>query len=732
MIDGSALHTLIYNDQGDPEDYLIIEVNPAFEILLGISRDTVINKTSREAYGVDNPPYFEIYSKVALSGKPEVFETYFAPLDKSFSISVYCPYKGSFATIFKNISERKKSEQELRIVLTKYQVLFDTFPIGITITDGAGNIIESNPIAETLLGISNEEQVKRTIGGQEWRIIKSDGAPMLPSEFASVRALEQGQQVTNMEMGIVKEDNQTTWLNVSATPIPLEGYGVAIVYNDITLRKLAERENERKQKLLEDSQRIGKIGGWEVNMDTQELKWTQEMYNIHEVDSTFFKPKVDQRFNFYTTETLPLVDKAMRQAIEQGGSYEVDSEIITAKGNRRSVKAIGKVDLKERRVFGLFQDITERKNTEEELRKVNAYLENLIDYANAPIIVWDAQFRITRFNHAFEFITGNTEAEVLGKSLEILFPPELVENSMGLIRKTLTGERWKTVEIQIQHRDKSVRTLLWNSATLFIPDSNVAVATIAQGQDITDRKIAEEALKNSEEKLLELNATKDKFFSIIAHDLKSPFNGILGFSDLLKDEARDMDIDSIVAYANIINSTAKQTFKLLENLLDWARLQQGGFHFESKTLSLNYIIRVGCEDLKYTADQKNITLINGIKNEIIITADERMVDSVIRNLISNAIKFTPKGGKIDVNAIVKNDRVEISVSDTGVGMTRETIDKLFKIETSFTSRGTENEKGSGLGLLLCKDFVEQHGGTICAESVLGKGSKLIFSIPLRD
>jgi PAS domain S-box-containing protein len=327
MIDGSALHTLIYNDQGDPEDYLIIEVNPAFEILLGISRDTVINKTSREAYGVDNPPYFEIYSKVALSGKPEVFETYFAPLDKSFSISVYCPYKGSFATIFKNISERKKSEQELRIVLTKYQVLFDTFPIGITITDGAGNIIESNPIAETLLGISNEEQVKRTIGGQEWRIIKSDGAPMLPSEFASVRALEQGQQVTNMEMGIVKEDNQTTWLNVSATPIPLEGYGVAIVYNDITLRKLAERENERKQKLLEDSQRIGKIGGWEVNIDTQELKWTQEMYNIHEVDSTFFKPKVDQRFNFYTTETLPLVDKAMRQAIEQGGSYEVDSEI---------------------------------------------------------------------------------------------------------------------------------------------------------------------------------------------------------------------------------------------------------------------------------------------------------------------------------------------------------------------------------------------------------------------
>ena len=602
MIDGSALHTLVYDDQGVPEDYLIIDVNPAFEKLLGISKEAVINKTSKEAYGVDEPPYFEIYSRVALTSNPEVFETYFEPLDKYFSISVYCPYKGSFATIFENISERKKAEQELRIVLSKYQVLFDIFPLGITISDDTGKIIETNQIAEDLLGISIEEQEKRKIDGQEWRIIRPNGTIMAASEFASVRALEEGRHISNVEMGIVKGNDQIAWINVSASPIPIEGYGVAIVYSDITERKQAENEKERTQKLLEDSQRIGKVGGWEVNMDTMELKWTKEMYHIHEVDLTF-KPQVDQRFNFYTPESLLVVDKAIKHAIEYGESYEVDSEIITAKGNRRSVKAIGKADLENRRVFGLFQDIT-------------------------------------------------------------------------------------------------------------------------------DRKQAETELKNKNEQLRELNATKDKFFSIIAHDLKTPFSGILGFSEILKDEARNLDISSIENYADIINSTAKQTFKLLENLLDWARMQQSGFNFEPKTISFNYLLKAELEGLKNGADRKNITLVNGTAKEIIFKADEKMLSTVLRNLIANAIKFTPKGGEINIETLLKDDHVEVSISDTGVGMEKEILEKLFKIETSFTSRGTENEKGTGLGLLLCKEFVEKHGGTIWVDSEKGKGSTFTFSIPI--
>jgi PAS domain S-box-containing protein len=601
MSEGSGLHTLVYNDQGVPEDYLITEVNPAFEALLRISRQAVINKTSRIAYGVEEPPYLEIYARVALTGEPAIFETYFAPLDKYFSISVYCPAKGSFATIFRDITERKKADQTLKIALTKYQVLFNLFPIGITISDPEGNLIESNQIAGSILGISLEEQEKRKIDGQEWRIIRPDGSPMDPSEFASVRALSEGHTVSDVEMGIVKGKKQITWLNVSATPIPLEGYGVAIVYGDITERRQAEQEKERTRKLLEDSQRIGKIGGWEINMDTLELKWTREMYSIHEVDESF-KPTVDLRFSFYTPESLPVIDQAVKRAFENGESYEVDSEIITAKGKRKSVKSIGQVDLESRRVFGFFQDITEQK-------------------------------------------------------------------------------------------------------------------------------LGAEALMNSEAQLRELNATKDKFFSIIAHDLKSPFHAILGFSGLLKREVHELDIDLIAKYVTLINSSALQTYNLLETLLDWARMQQNAIPFEPKKLLFSNIADSEIGNLQSSADQKNIVFTKDFQEEIIVNADEKMISSVLRNLISNAIKFTPKDGNVSIQAVRRTGFVDVSVSDTGIGMTPETIGRLFKIETSFTTRGTGNEKGSGLGLLLCKEFVERHGGEIRAESEPGKGSRFSFTLP---
>lgn len=222
------------------------------------------------------------------------------------------------------------------------------------------------------------------------------------------------------------------------------------------------------------------------------------------------------------------------------------------------------------------------------------------------------------------------------------------------------------------------------------------------------------------------------FFSIIAHDLKSPFNGILGFSEMLKNEARDLDIGSIVDYAELINSSAQHAFELLENLLEWARIQQGSIPFEPKTLLLNTLINSEIEDSKYNAYQKNIALVNGINENVILFADGNMISTVLRNLISNAIKFTPKNGKVKIEVQKMDGQVEISVADTGIGLSRETRDKLFKIETSFTTRGTENEKGTGLGLLLCKEFVEKHGGVIWVESDLGKGSRFILSLPFSD
>ncbi len=241
---------------------------------------------------------------------------------------------------------------------------------------------------------------------------------------------------------------------------------------------------------------------------------------------------------------------------------------------------------------------------------------------------------------------------------------------------------------------------------------------------------SQEALKRANQQLEQSNKEKDKFFSIIAHDLKSPFNGILGLSEMLRDDARILDTVEIAKLAGLIHSSTKQTFELLKNLLEWARMQQGRIPFDPKSFLLNNLVSSEIKGLMYVANQKNIGLIDGLNENIMLTADENMIRTVLRNLIANAIKFTPKNGKIKITAEVGNNQVEVSVSDTGIGMSAETVEKLFKIETSFTKPGTENETGTGLGLLLCKEFIEKHNGGIRVTSKVGKGSDFIFTIPV--
>lgn len=250
-------------------------------------------------------------------------------------------------------------------------------------------------------------------------------------------------------------------------------------------------------------------------------------------------------------------------------------------------------------------------------------------------------------------------------------------------------------------------------------------------ENISEQRRMEKQLIESEASLRKLNATKDKFFSIIAHDLKSPFNSILGFSDILKNQARSFDIREIESYATIINSSAQHTVSLLENLLDWARMQQGQMVFSPKPLNLYNLSLDVIELASETAGQKNIDLIINIPEQMIITADEDMLKTVIRNLISNGIKFCNPGGSVEISANQKNGEAQISVIDKGIGISSENISKLFMIDSGFTTSGTKHEKGTGLGLVLCKDFIGKHGGKIWVESHLEKGSKFLFTLPAK-
>lgn len=228
--------------------------------------------------------------------------------------------------------------------------------------------------------------------------------------------------------------------------------------------------------------------------------------------------------------------------------------------------------------------------------------------------------------------------------------------------------------------------------------------------------------------LQELNATKDKFFSIIAHDLKTPFNSILGLSEILKEEAKHLDIATIEQYSGIIHSTSKNTFRLLENLLEWARIQQSQILFHPVSVQLKNLVNEVVEFMVEKANSKMIAVINYIPDGMVVYADKDMLKTILRNLISNALKFTSTRGKVEIKAISKGSTIEILVFDTGTGISKDDMAKIFRIDSNFTKDGTENEKGTGLGLLLCKEFVEKHGGKIWVESEIGKGSTFTFTL----
>jgi signal transduction histidine kinase len=301
---------------------------------------------------------------------------------------------------------------------------------------------------------------------------------------------------------------------------------------------------------------------------------------------------------------------------------------------------------------------------------------------------------------------------------------------MELIHRTLTGERWETVEIEIFHIDKTVRTLLWNSATLFMQDGKTPLATIAQGQDITKRKQVINELNATNEELQKLNAQKDKFFSIVAHDLKGPFSNILGLSEILCEKMQESDYGEIEMISGLILNSSKKAMNLLVNLLEWSRSQSGRIEFNPEFIQLFNLINESIELFTEAAKQKSITIHTNLTANALVHVDKAMISAVLRNLISNALKFTHLGGKIFISAEVSKNELKVTIKDKGVGIAKDDIKKLFRIEESFTSSGTQNEKGTGLGLILCKEFIEKHGGKIWVESEEGQGSTFYFIIPV--
>lgn len=325
-----------------------------------------------------------------------------------------------------------------------------------------------------------------------------------------------------------------------------------------------------------------------------------------------------------------------------------------------------------------------------------------------------------------EYILRIGEAKLVDAKLDL----ELMET--GEIKLVGTPTLiWLGVPLKV--REKIIGVIVvqdyQNASTYGEEEKQLLVFVAEHIAQVIERKRNSDAIKVYAEQLKELNQTKDKFFSIIAHDLKSPFLGLLGLTDLIASGDEELSKAELVEYSKSIHDSASTLYRLIENLLKWAQMQRGSINYIPKEIELQKIAALCIETIKYNAIEKGIAIINDIPQSQKVFADDKMIYTVIRNLLTNAIKFTRREGRVVLRTKkMDNGQVEVSISDTGVGISAKEIKNLFKLEEKVSSKGTEGESGTGLGLLLCKEFVEKNGGKIWVESQEEKGSTFSFSL----
>ncbi len=412
--------------------------------------------------------------------------------------------------------------------------------------------------------------------------------------------------------------------------------------------------------------------------------------------------------------------------------------------------------------FGITRDITEQKKAEDvkdSLLKIStavttldsinllyAFIHNavsgLMRAENFYIAIYHPKTETISFPYFVDEVDQQPEEKKIGKGLtEYVLrtgKAQLIdaERDMKLREEGETEllgaptEIWLGVPLIVEGKPIGVIVVQdYSSATTYKEEEKEILTYVSEQIALAiDKKQNEEKVIKYSEELKELNASKDKFFSIIAHDLKSPFHGLLGLTRMIVEEYDSMSESEVRSYLKIIKDSTESTYKLIENLLEWSRLESGKMKFNPALQNMFMIVEDTRTLLNQNARVKNISLRNKLGHQSFVWGDDTMLQSLLQNLISNAIKFTPTGGFVEVTENMFDDCIEFIVSDSGVGINENDIEKLFRIDVSFTTKGTQQEKGTGLGLALCKEIVNIHGGEIKVESKLGEGTKIIFTL----
>jgi two-component system, sensor histidine kinase and response regulator len=367
------------------------------------------------------------------------------------------------------------------------------------------------------------------------------------------------------------------------------------------------------------------------------------------------------------------------------------------------------------------QDKIHQHEYKKKLKANQDEFKTIFELAPLVIVVYDLDFNLIDCNHQFlSYLSIDDKAKVLGLNVLDFLPVEERDRARQKLRQPLTGLNFQIVV-------KGEEKLIEISTNVIKNDKDEPRHFIAIIRDVTQ-------LKQTEIKLKELIATKEKFFSIIANHLKNPFSAIVGFSNILSEEnfneaPNEIKLKQTQHIATVINEAAKRAAGLIENLLTWSLTQTGGLEFHPQKLILRQVVNDVMRDFKKSVSNKEIRIFNEVAELMEVYAEMPMLKTIIRILINNAIKFTKAGGSVTIDATEHEEYIEVTVSDTGVGIPPNFLEKLFRIDSKYITLGTNEEQGAGLGLILCKDLVEKHNGEVFVESTEGKGSVFRIRLP---
>jgi len=515
---------------------------------------------------------------------------------------------------------------------------------------------------------------------------------------------------------------------------------------------LALIENQR---LLTETEAISKVGGWEFN--ESETRFHTLLDNVSNIAVQGYGPdcivhywnKASENVYGYTSKEAIgknlidlIIPPTMRTAVMEDIAKMIKSgigksaeELHLMRKNGSLIPVLSshsviQIPGKDKELFCIDIDLTDRIQVEEALKKSEEKFRTVADFT------YDWEFWLVDEDQ-FYYISPSCERITGYSPKDFMNNPNLLYQIIH--RDDLTTYQKHEVfanECKTMH-EIDFRIITLNGEDRWInqicqpvfDEKGNSIGIRGSNRDITNRKNAENQIQELNDKLLNLNADKDRFMSILAYDLKSPFSSLLGFLELLTSNIQKYDIDKIEKQITIINNSAQRIYNLLDDIVIWARSQSGKMPYDPQELNLHDICLEILADNKLGADNKNITINHFVAEEITVKADIDMLKTILRNLISNALKFTNNGGQISIYAEKEIDNTTIKVSDNGIGISPTVLNKLFDISQKYSTAGTAGENGTGFGLFLCKEFIEKHDGKICIESELGKGSTFMFKLP---